>query len=53
MTARPERPSHAKRNLALLLTADAIMLVVGLAACALPVRRALRIDPTEALRAEG
>ena len=41
------------RQLALLLTADAIMLIVGLAACALPVRRALRIDPTEALRAEG
>jgi putative ABC transport system permease protein len=41
------------REVLLLLAADAIMLVVGLAACALPVRRALTIDPTEALRAEG
>ena len=41
------------RQLLLLLAADAIMLVVGVVACAVPVRRALRIDPTEALRAEG
>jgi ABC-type antimicrobial peptide transport system permease subunit len=41
------------RALLLLLAADGIMLVVGLAACALPVRRALAIHPTEALRAEG
>ena len=41
------------RALLLLLAADAIMLVVGLAACALPVRRALSINPTDALRAEG
>ena len=41
------------RQVMLLLAADAIMLVVGLAACALPIRRALGIDPTEALRAEG
>jgi predicted permease len=41
------------RQLLLLLAADGIMLVVGLAACAVPVRRALTIDPTEALRAEG
>jgi predicted permease len=41
------------RSVLLLLAADAIMLFVGLTACALPLRRALRIDPTEALRAEG
>jgi hypothetical protein len=41
------------RDVLLLLGADALMLVVGLTACAVPLRRALRIDPTEALRAEG
>ena len=41
------------REVLLLLAADGIMLAVGLTACAVPVRRALRIDPTEALRAEG
>ena len=41
------------REVLLLLAADAVMLVVGLMACAVPLRRALRIDPTEALRAEG
>jgi putative ABC transport system permease protein len=41
------------RAVLMLVAADAIMLVVGLTACALPVRRALTIHPTEALRAEG
>ena len=41
------------RQLLLLLAGDAVMLIVGLTACAVPLRRALRIDPTEALRAEG
>ncbi|MGH8519490.1 MAG: FtsX-like permease family protein, partial [Panacagrimonas sp.] len=43
---------ESTRQVVLLITADAIMLVVGLVACAVPVRRALRIDPMEALRAE-
>jgi putative ABC transport system permease protein len=41
------------REVMLLLAADGIMLIVGLAACAVPLRRALRINPTEALRVEG
>ena len=41
------------RSVLILLAADGVMLVVGLTACAVPLRRALRIDPTEALRAEG
>lgn len=41
------------RQVLLLVAADAVMLVVGLAACAVPLKRALRIDPAEALRAEG
>ena len=41
------------RQVLLLLAADGVMLVVGLLACAVPLRRALRIEPTEALRAEG
>ena len=41
------------REVLLLLAADGIMLAVGLTACAVPLRRALRIAPTEALRAEG
>jgi hypothetical protein len=36
-----------------LVGADAIMLIAGLAACALPLRRALTINPTDALRAEA
>ena len=41
------------REVLTLVAADLVMLVVGLTACALPLRRALRIDPTEALRAEA
>ena len=41
------------RSVLLLLGADVVMLIVGLTACAVPLRRALRIDPTEALRAEA
>jgi hypothetical protein len=41
------------REVLLLLAADAVMLLVGLMACAVPLRRALRIDPTEAFRGEG
>ncbi|MGH2584411.1 MAG: FtsX-like permease family protein, partial [Dehalococcoidia bacterium] len=41
------------REVLLLLAADGLMLVVGLTACAVPLRRALRIEPTEALRLEG
>ena len=44
---------ESTRGVMLLLAANGVMLVVGLTACAIPVRRALRIDPTEALRAEG
>jgi putative ABC transport system permease protein len=40
------------RDVLLLLAADGVMLVAGLTACAVPLRRALRIHPTEALRAE-
>ena len=37
----------------MLIGADAIMLIAGVAACALPLRRALAINPTDALRAEA
>jgi putative ABC transport system permease protein len=37
----------------MLAGADAIMLTAGVVACMLPLRRALRIDPTIALRAEA
>jgi predicted permease len=43
---------ESPRQVMLLLAADGIMLAVGLMACAVPLRRALRIQPTEALRAE-
>jgi putative ABC transport system permease protein len=43
---------QSTREVMLLLAADAIMLVIGLTACAVPLRRALRIQPTEALKAE-
>jgi hypothetical protein len=41
------------REVLLLLAADGVMLVVGLTASVAPLRRALRIDPTEALKAEA
>jgi predicted permease len=43
---------NSTREVLVLLAADGIMLVAGLTACAVPLRRALRINPTEALRAE-
>ena len=41
------------RDVLILLAADGIMLIAGVTACYVPLRRALRIDPTEALRAEA
>ncbi len=41
------------REVLILLGADAVMLIAGMTACYVPLRRALRIDPTEALRAEA
>ena len=41
------------REALILVAADAVMLIVGLTACLVPLRRALRIHPTEALRSEG
>ena len=40
------------REVLILLAADGIMLVAGLVACVVPLRRALGINPTEALRAD-
>jgi ABC-type lipoprotein release transport system permease subunit len=37
----------------MLVGADVAMLVTGLVACMLPLRRALTINPTDALRAEA
>jgi hypothetical protein len=41
------------QDLWLLLASGVVLLVVGLFACGVPVRRALRIQPTEALREVG
>jgi ABC-type lipoprotein release transport system permease subunit len=40
------------RNVAMLLAYVALMLGVCLLACVVPTRRALSVEPTEALRAE-
>jgi ABC-type antimicrobial peptide transport system permease subunit len=37
----------------MLVGADAVMLIAGVAACVLPLRRALAINPSDALRAEA
>jgi ABC-type antimicrobial peptide transport system permease subunit len=37
----------------MLIGADAVMLIAGFVACMLPLRRALAINPTDALRAEA
>ncbi|MGH9458730.1 MAG: FtsX-like permease family protein, partial [Thermoanaerobaculia bacterium] len=44
---------RSPREVLLLLGAIGVMLLAGLIACAVPVRRALRVHPTEALREEG
>jgi ABC-type antimicrobial peptide transport system permease subunit len=41
------------REVGILLATLGVMLTVGLLACAMPLWRALRIQPTDALRAEG
>jgi putative ABC transport system permease protein len=41
------------RSVLLLLAAEVVMLAVGLAACLVPLRRALSIEPTEAFRVDG
>jgi len=46
------RGFESTEQVIVLIAADAIVLVVGLIACAVPVWRALRVDPVEALRAE-
>ncbi|MBW3553890.1 MAG: ABC transporter permease [Gemmatimonadetes bacterium] len=40
-------------EIGLLVTTAGVLMLVGLAACGVPVRRALRIQPTEALREVG
>jgi putative ABC transport system permease protein len=44
---------NSVRDVVILLGADVVMLIAGMVACAVPLRRALSIEPTEALRAEG
>jgi putative ABC transport system permease protein len=41
------------RHAGLVLTYAALMIAVCMLACVVPTRRALRVEPTEALRAEG
>jgi predicted permease len=44
---------NSLREAGILLATIVVMLTVGLLACAVPLRRALRIQPTDALRAES
>jgi hypothetical protein len=44
---------ESAREVLLLLAAVGVMLVVGLTACAVPLRRALTVQPTVALRTDG